>query len=193
MCGRFLLTTPAEVLAELLGLDAAPDLVMRFNIAPTQMIGTVRADGLSGRRDWAMARWGLVPSWSKEPTTRAPLFNARAETVHEKPAFRAAFRERRCLIPASGFYEWKSEGRGRQPYLFRMHGEEPFAFAGLWERWQRRDEPPLESCTILTTEPNDLLREVHNRMPVILSPEAYDEWLDPRCQDRERLQRHLQP
>jgi putative SOS response-associated peptidase YedK len=193
MCGRFLLTTPAEALAELLGLDEAPEVVMRFNIAPTQVVGIVRASAGHPRREWALARWGLVPADSELPTTRAPLFNARAETLHEKPAFRAAFRRSRCLIPASGFYEWKTEGGRRQPFLFRLKGEAPFAFAGLWERWQRGAEPPLDSCAIVTTEPNSLLSEVHDRMPVILAPEAYVAWLDPASQDHEILAQMLRP
>jgi putative SOS response-associated peptidase YedK len=193
MCGRFLLTTPAEALAELLGLDEAPDIVVRFNIAPTQMVGIVRASGSGARREWVSARWGLVPAHSSEPTTRAPLFNARAETLPELPAFRAAFRQRRCLVPASGFYEWKAEGKRRQAHLFRLRGEAPFAFAGLWERWQRGTEPALESCAIVTTEPNDLVREVHDRMPVILPRDAYASWLDPKAQDPRALARWLRP
>jgi putative SOS response-associated peptidase YedK len=178
MCGRFLLTTPAEALVELLGLSEAPDISPRFNIAPTQPVGLVRAQGGGPAREWSNARWGLVPHWSKDPHDGPPLFNARAETLAQKPSFRDAFRTRRCLIPANGFYEWKAEGKKKRPYLIRMSDERPFAFAGLWERWERA-EPPIESCTIITTEPNDLVRDIHNRMPVILEPADYARWLDP--------------
>ncbi len=178
MCGRFLLTTPAEDLVELLGLSEAPDVSPRFNIAPTQSVGLVRARRPGSGREWADARWGLIPAGARDPRDTPLLFNARAETLARKPAFRDAFRERRCLVPASGFYEWKAEGKKKIPYLIQMSDGRPFAFAGLWERWERGD-PPVESCTIVTTEPNDVVRALHDRMPVILSPADYGRWLDP--------------
>ncbi len=179
MCGRFLLTTPASDLAELLGLTTAPTLVPRYNIAPTQTIGIVRARGSPATREWADVRWGLVPSWSPQPTTQTPLFNARSETAAEKPAFREALQMRRCLVPADGFYEWKREGRKGRPYVFRRKDGAPMVFAGLWESWGRGSAPPLESCTILTTTPNALVAQAHDRMPVILTAEAFARWLDP--------------
>jgi putative SOS response-associated peptidase YedK len=179
MCGRFLLTTPASDLAELLGLSTPPALVPRYNIAPTQTIGIVRARGVGPAREWAEVRWGLVPFWSEEPTTRAPLFNARADTAAAKPAFREPLHRRRCVVPADGFYEWKREGRARQPYLFRRRDGAPLVLAGLWERWSKGDAPPLESCTILTTSPNALVAAAHDRMPVVLAAEDFARWLDP--------------
>ena len=181
VCGRFLLTTPGEALVELLGLSEAPQLTPRGNIAPTEPVGLVRARAQGLGREWAMARWGLVPHWVREPLKGAPLFNARAESVEHKPAFRDAFRERRCLIPADGFYEWTTEGRRKRPFLISLPDRQPFAFAGLWERWRRGDDPALESCTIITTTPHAALRELHDRMPVILDPAEYATWLDPRA------------
>jgi putative SOS response-associated peptidase YedK len=194
MCGRFLLTTPAEALVELLGLDQAPEISPRFNIAPTQIVGLVRARALAPGREWVGARWGLVPHWAKEAAKGSLLINARAESVALKPAFREAFHRRRCLIPADGFYEWKQEGARRRPHVFRMRDGRPFAFAGLWERRQSPDSPaPLDSCAILTTGPNELLRDVHDRMPVILHPRDYAVWLDPTTVDAEALKELLQP
>jgi putative SOS response-associated peptidase YedK len=193
MCGRFLLTTPAEAIAALLGLESLPETEARYNIAPTQPVGIVRARSLAQDREWASARWGLVPRWSREPLTRKPLFNARSEGVAEKAAFRDSFKHRRCLIPASGFYEWKAEGRSRQPFLVLLRDSAPFAFAGLWDRWQPQGQPPVESCTILTTVPNELVQAIHDRMPVILSPEHFALWLDPVFSDTKALQEILRP
>jgi putative SOS response-associated peptidase YedK len=141
----------------------------------------------------ARLRWGLIPSWAKDPAIGNRMINARAETVAEKPAFRAAFRRRRCLVVADGFYEWARGGKPRQPYFIRMHDDRPFAFAGLWESWQGPDEGPVESCTLLTTEPNELLEPIHNRMPLILGEDDYDQWLDPALQRPDALQPLLRP
>ena len=138
-----------------------------------------------------MFKWGLIPSWAKEPGIGNSLINARADTVAEKPAFRSAFKKRRCLAPADGFYEWKREN-GKTPYYFRLKDESPFAFAGLWERWEKGDEP-VESCTLITCEANGVVGPVHNRMPVILKPEGYARWLDPEEQRSEDLVRLLAP
>jgi putative SOS response-associated peptidase YedK len=187
MCGRFTLHTSPEVLADLFGLDAAPELAPRYNIAPTQPVAIVRPDKSGEQREWTLVHWGLIPSWSKDPSIGARMINARAESVEEKPSFRAAFRRRRCLIPADGFYEWQKRASGKQPFYFQVDGGSPFAFAGLWEFWAGPDGSEIESCTILTTDPNELTSKVHNRMPVILSPEDYDDWLMAGEADRTNI------
>ena len=140
-----------------------------------------------------MLRWGLIPSWAKEPAIGSRLINARSETIAEKPSFRSAFKNRRCLIPATGFYEWKRQDRIKQPFYIRMRDTHPFAFAGLWEHWEGGEKEVINSCTILTTDPNDLMRDIHNRMPVILSPDNYDMWLDPANTRAAMLQPLLGP
>jgi putative SOS response-associated peptidase YedK len=140
-----------------------------------------------------MLRWGLIPSWAKDPAIGMKLINARAETVAEKPSFRKSFKQRRCLVLADGFYEWQKEGRVKQPYYIRLKSERPFAFAGLWDHWADADEKTIESCALLTTEPNELMAPIHHRMPVILNPDAYDDWLDPDQQDVARLVTLLGP
>jgi putative SOS response-associated peptidase YedK len=140
-----------------------------------------------------LARWGLVPPWASDLSIGYRLLNARAETVADKPAFRAAFRARRCLIPATGFYEWQKLGKLKQPYHIRLKGREPFAFAGLWERWQEPGGDPIDSCAIITTEANEPMRPLHARIPVILDPDSYDDWLDPRSRDIEALRALLVP
>lgn len=175
MCGRFTLRTPAKVLADTFDADEPTLFGPRYNIAPTQEILHLRQDGL-GKRTWHQARWGLVPSWSEEVGGGPPLINARSETAATKPAFRSAFRQRRCLIPADGFYEWRSSDGASQPfYISRAEGQ-PIAFAGLWERWSR-DGKVIESCAILTTTANDLMRRLHDRMPVILFHDSFEIWL----------------
>jgi putative SOS response-associated peptidase YedK len=176
MCGRITQTRPPEELTRAFGLDAAPALPPRYNIAPSQPIVVVRI-GAAGR-EAALARWGLVPAWTKERPTDAGLINARADTVAIKPSFRSAFRRRRCLIPADGFYEWQRLPRGKQPYyIHRAH--RLFAFAGLWEHWEG-EGGAIESCTIITTDANDLMRPIHDRMPVIIDADAYPLWLGER-------------
>ena len=138
-------------------------------------------------------RWGLIPSWAGDPAIGMKLINARAETVAEKPSFQKSFRERRCLVLADGYYEWKREGTGKQPYYIRLKNERPFAFAGLWNRWNSEDGKTIESCAILTTKPNERLASIHDRMPVILQPVAYEPWLDPGLQDATRLVPFLTP
>lgn len=187
MCGRFSLSVTAETLAEQLALEALPALEPRFNIAPTQESVVIRAreDGL---REGAMMRWGLVPFWAKDRKIGSRMINARSETVAEKPAFRAAFTRRRCLVPADGFYEWRREEGRKQPYRVCLTDGTPFAMAGLWERWDKEPGEPLLSFTILTTEPNELVAPIHDRMPVILEPEDYATWLDPSVDDRGSLE-----
>lgn len=176
MCGRFTLRTPAKRLAEEFGVEGFPSIEARYNIAPTQTIFGVSQ--VEGARHVKQLRWGLVPSWAKDTSMSGRLINARSETVHEKPAFREAFKRRRSLIPADGFYEWQRRDGHSQPYYFMMNNERPFALAGLWDRWSGPDGEVLESCAILTTEANEVLRPVHDRMPVILSIDDYDLWLD---------------
>lgn len=175
MCGRFTLASPGNIVVEVFGLDEEPLVSPRFNIAPTQDVTVVRTP--SGRRQAGTLQWGLVPSWAKDESIGSRLINARAETVAEKPAFRAALRARRCLVLADGFYEWQPAGGRKQPWYFRSRDGRPFAFAGLWERWQPAAGEAVESCTIITTEANDVVRPVHERMPVILPLDVVDRWL----------------
>ena len=185
-----------NVLVEHFQLNTADQLPLRFNIAPTQLIAVVRRTPGAPSRELSLLRWGLVPSWAKDATTGSPMINARAETVAEKPTFRTAFRRRRCLIPADGYYEWQKVGARKQPYYIRLRDGQPFAFAGLWEGWRgggAEGDQPLETCTIITTDANELSRPIHDRMPVILSVEDYDLWLDPGVEERAKLESLLQP
>jgi putative SOS response-associated peptidase YedK len=186
MCGRFKLSTPAAELRAALGFVEQPNLAPRYNIAPTQEVPVLRQRREpKGERTLQSLRWGLIPSWAKDGKISASLINARAETLDEKPAFAAAFRKRRCLVPADGFYEWvgEGEGEGKQPYLILRRDGAAFAFAGLWERWTPKaggkESPSIDSFTIITTEANALLRPLHPRMPVILPEADYALWLDP--------------
>ncbi len=180
MCGRFTLAVDPADLIDAFGLDpnASPDLAVvgpRYNIAPTQAVAVVPN---TAPRHLEVMRWGLIPSWAKDPKIGSSLINARGETVAEKPSFRSAFKRRRCLILADGFYEWKKEaGGGKTPYFIQMADERPFAFAGLWEVWRPADGSELPTCTIVTTTPNSVMAQLHDRMPVILAPEQYDIWL----------------
>jgi len=190
MCGRFYLDVPGEVLMEHFGLAAAPELAPRYNIAPTQAVAAVRAG--PGGRELVRLRWGLVPAWAEGGRSPYNLINARAETVADRPAFRDAIRRRRCLVPASGFYEWQARPDGRQPWAISAGPGPVFAIAGLWERWEGEGRV-VESCTLLVTEANAAVRPIHDRMPVILAPENYAAWLDPRAQDPGRLAPLLRP
>ena len=186
MCGRFTLHTPIETIASLFNAipdDSCSSLTPRYNIAPTQSVPVFRLQ--EDHRVLSQLHWGLIPSWSKEPKSSYSTMNARADTLATKPAFRSAYKSRRCLVIADGYYEWKPTGKIKQPYLYEIDGGQPFAFAGPWEQWwgEDKDAPPLESCTIITIEANKLASQVHNRMPVILSPNDYDLWLDPRVKD----------
>lgn len=191
MCGRYSLTTPLAALRALFGFEEQPNLQPRYNIAPTQEVPVVREE--DGKRHLRSVRWGLIPGWAKDRTIAAKLINARSESAHEKPSFRQAFAKRPCLIPADGFYEWKAEKDGKQPYRIAFGENRPFAFAGLWESW--RDPAggaKVETCTILTTDANDSLRWLHDRMPVILAPDDFDLWLSP-ASTKERRQALLIP
>ncbi|GMV37135.1 MAG: hypothetical protein AMXMBFR61_16430 [Fimbriimonadales bacterium] len=174
------MTLPADALSKLYGLTRFADVEPRFNIAPSQRVPAIRLDA-EGERELALLQWGLVPGWAKDTSIGAKLFNARSETVAEKPSFRNAFRKRRCLMPADGFYEWQPTNGRKQPVYIRLAGGEPFAFASLWEIWKSPDGEVLETCTLLTTEPNEVMAPIHNRMPVILRPEESDAWLAPEA------------
>jgi putative SOS response-associated peptidase YedK len=190
MCGRYTLKTPVSVLAERFEIEDSPSSITpSYNIAPTQQVATVLAE--NGKRKLEMLHWGLIPSWAKDPEVGNRMINARAETVAEKPSYRKAFQERRCLILADGFYEWQKTDNGKQPFYIRMQDESPFAFAGLWESWRNGRE--IRSCTIITTAPNELAAPIHNRMPVILDPEDYEMWLDPDFDERDPLTSLLKP
>ena len=195
MCGRFTLRTPAHLVAETFRLDDVPLLKPRYNIAPTQPVAAVRlrrSDTSDGSRELVMLRWGLIPFWAEDAKVGYRMINARAETVAKKPAFRQAFARRRCLIVSDGFYEWRKTNGTKQPYFIHLKDDRPFAFAGLWERW-KGDAEPIESCTIIVTDANDLLLPIHDRMPVILSPDQYDLWLDPEFGDAKKLEQMLRP
>jgi putative SOS response-associated peptidase YedK len=187
MCGRFALIVDASVLADVFDVDPPQDLEPRFNIAPTQNVPIVRC-GDRGERECSMLRWGLVPSWAKDEKIGARMINARSETAAEKPSFRSAIKTRRCVVPTSGFYEWVKGADGKQPHFIHFTDARVFAFAGLWERWSKGENGPLDTFTILTTTPNDLIAGLHDRMPVILPPDAYSEWLEPKPLPPERLQ-----
>ncbi|ADJ28297.1 SOS response-associated peptidase [Nitrosococcus watsonii] len=178
MCGRYTLHTSLERITAHFHLHQTQALAPRFNIAPSQAVPAVRGEP----RELILLRWGLIPSWAKEEKTPYNLINARAETVAAKPAFREAFRQRRCLIPADGFYEWKAEADGKQPYYICRRDGEVFAFAGLWEHWQGETGKSIGSCTIIVTGANQLIQPIHDRMPVILEPTDYDAWLNPQNQ-----------
>lgn len=192
MCSRFTLARQASELGGLFAVEMLHDLPPRYNIAPTQPVIAVRLRPGASSREVVLLQWGLVPSWAKDPAMGSRMVNARSETVAEKPAFRSAFRLRRCLIPADGFYEWKGAPGKKQPYHIRMRDGAPFAFAGLWEVWEWV-EGYLETCTILTTESNNVVRPLHDRMPVILPPADYALWLDTAVRNTGELQALLRP
>ena len=190
MCGRFYLDAPDELVLTYFGLDGGIHLEPHYNITPSQDIAIVRS-GVQGR-ELTFARWGLVPGWSQEEKTRYSMINARSDTVADKPAYRQAFRQRRCLIPASGFYEWRKMPHGKQPYRIGMDDNGVMALAGLWEHWEGKGRS-LDSCTIIVTDSNDLIRTIHERMPVILDPDDFDRWLDPDTADIVAMQAMLKP
>lgn len=184
MCGRLTLTTPARVVAEHFGLSSVPSLAPRYNIAPTQPVAIVRERRSIGERTLEMRHWGLIPAWAKDPAMGGRLINARAETVASRPAYRDAFRRRRCLVPADGFYEWQARGRAsKQPYYVHPSREPLFAIAGLYERWTDPTGRYIDSCTLVTAPANARLRRIHGRMPAILPREAWPTWLDPTLDD----------
>jgi putative SOS response-associated peptidase YedK len=193
MCGRFTLTVdPGQLQEAFPWVDIPGDVPQRYNIAPTQPVGVIPNDGLK-RLDFF--NWGLIPFWAKDPKIGNRMINARSETVDQKPSFRGSFKYKRCLVLADGFYEWRKDPgmNSKIPHFIHMRGGKPFAFAGLWDAWQSKDGSEIKSFTILTTEPNQLLAEIHNRMPVILPPDTYQEWLKEGENDPELLKSFLKP
>ena len=191
MCGRFTLTLdPGDLQEAYPGLVVPGGLTPRYNIAPTQPVAVIPNIG-EYRLDYYV--WGLIPSWAKDPEIGSRMINARSETLAEKPAFRNSYRRKRCLVLADGFYEWKQleRGKAKQPVYIYMKSRQPFAFAGLWDLWHAPDGSEVRSCTIITTQPNELLQSIHNRMPVILPSQAQPAWLDPSEQSPDRLSKLL--
>ncbi len=191
MCGRYTIYTDLTQLAERFGFDAGEvDFLPSYNVAPTQsMLTVVRSEGNRAE----LMRWGLIPSWAKNMSIGSRMINARAETVAEKPSFRAALMRRRCLVVADGFYEWQKTPTGKRPMRIALDDGGPFAFAGLWEVWKSPDSQLIKSCTIITTSANDRLRSIHSRMPVILTPDAEELWLDTNIEDAAVQARALVP
>jgi len=195
MCGRFVLTQSSEAIADTFKVEV-PDFLPRYNIAPSSAIAAILEIDEVGKREFVYLRWGLIPSWAKDPAISYKLINARSETVSEKPSFRYAFKHRRCVILADGFYEWqRTEGSKakKQPYYFTLKDSQFMAFAGLWERWESSEGDLINSCTILTVGANELLQPIHDRMPVILPPPDWDTWLDKSITRGDRLQPLLKP
>ena len=196
MCGRYTLVMPPQLWLDQFSITGGHfDLAPRFNIAPTQKVPVVRSSG--GENNLDMMRWGLVPFWAKEKNTRYAMINARDDKILETRSYVGPFKSKRCLIPATGYFEWKKgPGKSKQPMLIRLRTGEPFAFAGIWELWHDRANPGAEdvlSCSIITTTPNALMEPIHNRMPVILSPDLYQEWMDQANQDVGGLKEMLLP
>ena len=194
MCGRYRLSRRKQLVEEYFGaVSEDDDWIPRYNIAPSQPVLAIRQDSREPVRRLSTMRWGLIPSWAKDPSNGYKTINARAETVETTASFREPLRSQRCLIPADGFYEWKREGKAKQPYCFEVGDGELFAFAGLWDRWTDPQGALIESCTILTTTPNSLLANIHDRMPVILRPENHDLWLDPAFRNTISISEMLRP
>ncbi|MDB4409333.1 SOS response-associated peptidase [Gammaproteobacteria bacterium] len=190
MCGRFALHTPATKIEEVFHLpdNSALELKPRYNIAPSQDVPVIR--DTDTEREMVMARWGLIPTWSKEAKSKYSTINARIESVAEKPTYRTPFKRRRCLIPADGFYEWKMVNSQKVPHHIRMRDSSVFAFAGLWDHWEDENES-LDSCVIITTPSNEAMKPIHERMPAIIAPAHYDLWLDSRVSDKQEIMQYL--
>lgn len=196
MCGRYTLTNGAKAIRNVFGVDVPKELLWpRYNIAPTQPVLAVRTHPhKAGEREAVGLHWGLVPPWADDVSIGNRLINCRSETAAEKNAFKNAYRRRRCLIPCSGFFEWKKlSSKTKQPYYIQMADEQPFGLAGIWEHWQDANGNELESCTILTTEPNELMADLHNRMPVIIDPMDHAKWLDAHLQEYAEIEKMAQP
>jgi putative SOS response-associated peptidase YedK len=184
MCGRYRLSRRKQIIEEHFdSVSGEEDWIPRYNVAPTQSIPVIRQNPKEPVRELSLMRWGLIPAWAKDSSGAARMINARSETASTKPAFRDALKSRRCLIPADGFYEWKRDGKTKQPYCFEVGEDELFAFAGLWDRWKESSGNWVKTCSILTTTPNAVTAPVHDRMPVILDRDGYDLWLDPGMQN----------
>ncbi|PVB63000.1 SOS response-associated peptidase [Labrenzia sp. 011] len=192
MCGRLALTTPPDAVRAFFGYDDRPNFPPRYNIAPTQPLAVVRQN-LGGKRQFHLVRWGLIPAWVKDPASFTLLINARAETASQKPSFRSAMRHHRCLVPASGFYEWRRTPQGKQPFWIRPANGDVMAFAGLWDTWSDPDGGDIDTGAILTIGANRMMSAIHDRMPVILKPDAFDTWLDIAHVDRREAEKLLRP
>jgi putative SOS response-associated peptidase YedK len=194
MCGRYRLSRRKQILEDqFTAVSDDADWTPRYNIAPTQLVPVIRQDDKTSSRTLSLVRWGLVPSRAKDFSAAAGMINARCETAASKPSFSDALKFRRCLIPADGFYEWKKNGRARQPYCFEVNGGDLFSFAGLWETWNDPTGKALETCAILTTAANVIAAPVHERMPVILQRENYNRWLDPATTETAVISELLKP
>ncbi len=193
MCGRFVRLDKVQDLLKVLNAKISTDLPPSYNIMPSQLVACVRNAPENGHREYVPLKWGLVPSWAKDASMGNKMINARAETVAEKPSFRSAFKKRRCLIVAHGYYEWKRERANKQPYYICFKDERPFAFAGLWEQNEKATDEIIDSCAIITTAPNTLMEPIHHRMPVILDTDEYDLWLDHTVADPATLNSLLRP
>ena len=194
MCGRYRLSRRKQIIEEhFASISEEQEWEPRYNVAPTQSVPIIRQNPKEPRRELSLARWGLVPSWSKDSSAAARMINARSETADTKPAFRDGLKFRRCLIPADAFYEWYKSGNAKQPYCFEVREGELFAFAGVWDRWKGPGGKALETFSILTTAPNAVTATVHDRMPVILDPDSYDLWLDPGMKDVRAAAELLKP
>ncbi len=192
MCGRFTLTISGNEIAKSFKVKEVQDWSPRYNIAPSQEVVTI-VQGLQSQRQLKAMKWGLIPSWSKDGQIGNRLINARGETVAEKPSFRNAFKHRRCLIIADGFYEWQNQSNSKQPYYIHLKTRQPFAFAGLWSVWNSGQTEEVLSCCIITTEAHELMKPLHHRMPVLLSGDSYSQWLDPTFSDTDTLGSFLTP
>lgn len=193
MCGRFALLAPAEELESTFDVSGVVETVPRFNVAPTQPVAAIRVKPYTKKRELTYFHWGLIPSWAKDTKMASRLINARSETAAQKPSFRSAYKRRRCIIPANGIYEWQKQNGKKQPMYIHHHNGELLALAGLWENWQSADGSEVQSCTILTTSPNEFMSSIHNRMPVLLEPEDYDMWLYTEERRVDQLQHLLRP
>jgi putative SOS response-associated peptidase YedK len=191
MCGRFTRSQSIPAIAEEFGVDQASfDLEPSYNVAPTQEVAVIIIDGV---KQLVPMQWGLVPSWAKDPSVGSKMINARAETITEKASYRSAFKKRRCLVVADGFYEWQNWGGAKRPMYIRLKSGKPFGFAGLYEVWSPPEGKELTTCTIITTEANEMVQPIHERMPVIIPREHQDRWLDPKTEDHTRLLELLKP
>jgi putative SOS response-associated peptidase YedK len=194
MCGRFTLTTDVDFVMtrfNISGKFGVDDYKLRYNIAPSQSVLCVIHDGRENRAGYL--QWGLVPSWAKDPKVGYKMINARAETLADKPSFKASFKKRRCLIISDSFYEWKKDGQRKIPIRIKLKNDQPFAMAGLWERWLSNEGQEINSCSIITTTPNELMMDIHDRMPAILKPEYEHIWLDRSIEDTSYLKQFLTP
>lgn len=192
MCGRFRLRR-ADKLAERFDIEPEDDWTPRYNIAPTQDVVVIRQDPAKPKRFGSHLRWGLIPYWAKDASIGNKMINARAESIATKPAFQESLKERRCLIPGDAFYEWKRKGKTKTPFCFTMADESIFAFAGIWDKWRSPEGKVIETCSIITTKPNALCADIHDRMPVILPDDVYDLWLDPGFQRTDAICDLLKP